>query len=223
MKIHTKTTWDIETGKVLFDSFYLYSGPLALCDRALTQQAQQAESTAAGTAAGYGAQAAGIQGSIVPRLESYAAGNTPGYGPFGLSEMETAAEQTGAGATGAAQERSRLRAMRTGNAAGLGATDVASAGEGARATGGALQSILANNAKLKESQQEMANRSLSGILGEDIGAQTAEAGLVPEDIKTEMAATQSDPWAGWMKQFGDVVGIGGNVAKGILGATGGGG
>ena len=87
--------------------------------------------------------------------------------------------------------------MRTGNAAGLGAIEAGGAGAGARASGSALQSILAKNAELKANQMSEANRGLGGILGEDIRGNIGAEGLVPEDIKTAVGAGQ----AGWLQNL----------------------
>lgn len=213
MKVWTELVVDIETGKVSRETFYEYSGPVALCDRALQQQATQAAKTATGTAAGYGAEAGGIQGNLVPRLESWAV-NPPGYNPMDLAMMETGAGETAAANTGSAQQAMRLRAMRTGNVAGLGAGEAAAAGEGARASGSALQSILAKNAELKSRQQSEANRGLEGILGEDIRGQVANAGLVPEDINAGVNAGK----VGWLQNMTQILdalkGAGGTSSSG---------
>ena len=219
MKIHTRIIVDMQTGEVLLDEFYEYSGPLALCDRSLQSQATQAANTASQTAGNYGAGAAGIQANLVPRLEREAV-NPPGYGSFGLGEMETANQETAAGATGSAQEAAKLRSMRTGNAAGLGAIEAGGAGAGARASGSALQSILAKNAELKANQMSEANRGLGGILGEDIRGNIGAEGLVPEDIKAGVAAGNS----GWLQNLTKMIAAirGGGGTNLNLGGSGGG-
>ena len=219
MRIYTRIFLDWN-GNILESESYDYSGPLILCDRSLQAQAEQAGKTAASTAGNYGSAAEGIAANVVPRLESEAV-NPPGYGPFGLSEMETAAESSGAGATGAAQERARLEAMRTGNRAGIGAITAGAAGEGARGAGSALQSILAKNAELKASQREQANRGLEGVLGEDIGAQGRAEGVVPEDINAAVNAGKS----GWFQNLVNMLAAirGGTPSAGGAGSSRGGG
>ncbi len=200
MRIHNCTIFDIESGAVLYDSAEDYQGPLALCDRALQQAADEARTTASGQAGNYGGAGQAVQANLVPRLEKEAV--TPeGFGPFGVAEMKTAAEQTGAAASGAAKEEARLRAMRTGNAAGVGATTAAAAGEGARATGSMLQGILAKNAELKANQQDAANKELAGIMGQDYQAQGEEAGLVPRNIEQGLAAGRQ----GWLQNTEGVI------------------
>lgn len=214
MKVYTRIVVDMTSGKVLAVESYQYHGPIALADRALTAQAEQAGKTAQQTAGQYGAAAGGVQANLVPRLESWAGGAAPGFGPFGLSEMETAAEQTAGSASGSAQEQAKLRAMRTGNAAGVGATQAASAEGAARAGGSALQDILARNAALKAQQMSEANRGLEGVLGEDIRGQTAALGIVPEDVNAAANAQK----VGWLQDTTQMLnalsGLGAGMPKG---------
>lgn len=212
MRVYTRILFDW-TGNILESDSYEYHGPISRCDRALNAQAQQAGKAATGTAANYGAEGNAIQGSLVPRLERQAE-NPQGYGAFGLGQMETGAEQSAAGATGAANERMRLNAIRTGNGAGLGAGEAAAAGEGARASGSALQGILAKNAELKASQQQQANTGLQGILGEDIKGQTSNASLVPEDINAGVNADK----VGWVQNMTEIL----NSLRGAGGSSSGG-
>src|SRR5690348_11648830 len=111
MRIHTKIVIDIETGRVVEDSFYHYEGPLALCDRSQQASATDAMRTAEQTGGQYGATAAGISGNLVPQLQRWTV-SPPGYGPAGLAEMETRSVQAAKAGQGAAQEASRLRALR---------------------------------------------------------------------------------------------------------------
>ena len=128
MKIFTSVLLDWK-GNIIESESFEYFGPIAKCDRSLTNDAEQAQKTAVQTAGNYQAAGQGIQQSLVPRLEQQAV-NPTGFGAFGLGEMETGAEQTAAGASGAAAEQARLRANRTGNAASLGSVQAAGAGEG---------------------------------------------------------------------------------------------
>ena len=196
MKIFTSVLLDWK-GNIIESESFEYFGPIAKCDRSLTNDAEQAQKTAVQTAGNYQAAGQGIQQSLVPRLEQQAV-NPTGFGAFGLGEMETGAEQTAAGASGAAAEQARLRANRTGNAASLGSVQAAGAGEAAKAGGSALQSILSRNAQLKATQQQQANQGLEGVLGEDIKGNLGAEGLVPEDIK---AASEAEQF-GWLQDVG---------------------
>lgn len=214
MRVYTRIVWDIETGRVLESSLLDYSDhlPVAKCDRAQQQEGRQAEQQTKQTIGTAGANAGQISGNLVPRLEQEAV-NPTGYGAFGLGDMKTEALQTGGAASGAANERMRLNAIRTGNAAGLGAGEAASAEGGARASGSALQSILAKNAELKAQQQQQANVQLGNILGENLRAETTAEGILPQDINATVNAGKS----GWLQNtegaLDTLSGMGGDAAK----------
>lgn len=217
MKVYTRIVLDSSTWNIVEADHYEYDGPVALCDRALAQQAVQGGKQAEQTAGQYGAAAGGIQGFLLPQLERQT--TTPaGFGPFGLAEMETGAESTAAGASGAAQERAKLNAMRTGNAAGLASTQAAAAEGAARAGGSALQDILAKNAQLKAEQQLSAQRQLGQLYGEDVGAQTRALGILPEDVSAGANAEK----VGWLQNVTSALSALGSLGQGIGAARGGG-
>lgn len=207
MRIHTKIVFDCD-GNVLEDEYYDYSGPLMLCDRSLTNQAQQAETTAAQTAGQYGAQA-GAQGAfLTPKLEQWTV-NPPGYSPTDQATMMTQQQLAGAASSGSQQEQAKLRAMRTGNVAGLGAQEAASAQGGARAAGQGVQSILAQNALLKAKQQQQALRELGNLYGTNVRGQTAAENIEPEDINAATKAQQS----GWLQNVLNTMNTVANLGK----------
>lgn len=223
MRIHTQVQIDLETGRIEHEAGYEYYGPLACCDRALTQMATQAGKTATQVGADYGATAGQIQSGLIPRLTQQAV-EPPGYGPMGLAQMETVQEAQAAAETGAEAEQARLKGMRTGNVASIGAEQVAGAEGASRSMGGALQRILAQNAMLKTQQQEQANRMLTGLAGQDIQAQEAAMRLVPENIRTAIDAQK----VGWLQNVLGVMGAVGQLGAGMGGLvpgmpTGGGG
>lgn len=217
MKIYTRIALDWD-GNIIESESYDYHGPLALCDRSLVQNAKDASKTAQQTAGNYQAAGNQIQGDLVPRLEREAV-NPTGYGTFGLGDMESAAEQSAAGASGTAQEGMRLRAMRTGNAAGLGSGQAAAAEGAARAGGSALQDILAKNAELKANQASKANSQLGDVLGENIHGNLSAQGLVPEDIN---AATNASK-VGWVQNVEGLGDTAANLIKAFKTKGGGGG
>jgi hypothetical protein len=104
----------------------------------------------------------------------------------------TAAAQTAAGsASNAAQQGGLLRALRTGNAAGVAAGDVAGAvGAGQNQTQ-AVEDILSQNAQLKAQQQTGALNMLGSLYGTDVTGQT-------NNLNTQLKAGQS----GWLQQWG---------------------
>ena len=99
MRITTRMTIDMLTGKVLEHEFYEYDGPVALCDRSLQQSAQNNATAAGATAAGYGGAAAGI-GSTLSPFYSQEMKAQHGFAPGQVNELLTAAE-AGAGGAGA--------------------------------------------------------------------------------------------------------------------------
>lgn len=209
MKIHTKVVIEIETGAVVEDQFYHYEGPLALCDRSLQRAATGATSQAEQTAGQYGATAQNISGNLTPELQKWTV-NPPGYGAMGLARMETSAMQAAGAKTGAAQEASRLRAMRTGNAAAMPALEAAEAQGGAQAAGSTVEDILARNEMLKSQQRQQAVGELGNMYGAsmrgDIGAQE----IVPHDIGANLAAGQQ----GWLQDTMGIMGALGGMGTG---------
>lgn len=214
MKIHTKTVWDMESGAVVEDCHYEYQGKLALCDRSLTARGKEAQAVAAQAAGQYGGQAATAFGAAEPTLQQWTQA-PPGYGPMGLATMETGALRASAARTGAAQEASRLRAMRTGNEAGLGALEASEAEGGARAAGSAVQDILARNEMLKQQQRMAGVKGLTGLYGEgmrgDIGAMGQEA----QDIGAASAAERQ----GWLQNLEGIMAMGQGLGQGAQGAS----
>jgi hypothetical protein len=207
MKIYTKLVINIQTGLILYEESYEYSGPVALCDRSQQAAADAARTQAQQSAGGYGATAAGISGGLVPELQRWTVA-PPGYGPQGLAEMQTSALQGARARSGAVEEASRLRALRTGNAAGLGSLEAAEAQGGARGAGSAIEDILAKNAMLKSSQQQQAMGELGNLYGTSLRGDIAAQGLVPEDIKANLAAGQQ----GWLQNAEGIVQMLGGAA-----------
>lgn len=212
MKIHTKVVFDMETGSVVEDNFYHYDGPMAMCDRSLQKQGAAAESQAGQTAGKYGSTAGEISGGLVPELQRWTV-SPPGYGAQGLAEMQTSALQGARARAGAMEEASRLRALRTGNEAGLGSLEAAEAQGGARGAGSAIQDILSKNAMLKANQQREAMGELGNLYGTsmrgDIGAQD----IVPRDIESELAAGRQ----GWLQNAEGIIQTLGGAGTGAAG------
>ena len=200
MKVHTKTVWDMETSCVVEDQFYHYEGPVALCDRSLTARGKEAQDQAQQAAGRYGGEAAQTYGAVEPTLQSWTQA-PPGYGPMGLATMETGALRASAARTGATQEASRLRAMRTGNEAGLGALEASESEGGARAAGSAVEDILARNEMLKQQQRMAGVKGLSGLYGEGMRGDIGAMNVQPEDIK---AATGAEN-VGWLQNAQRIV------------------
>lgn len=194
MRIYTRIIIDMNSGEIIRREGYEYSGPIASCDRSLMNQENQAQKNAVQTAGNYGSSAGRTGGFLSSQLERFAA-NPPGYSAADESGMESRALLGGAAQGAATNERAKLRTMRSGNVAGLGAQEAANTEAAARGTGGMLQTILANNAALKQRQQQSALGELGGMYGTDVRGQLAAEGLEPEDINAGTRANQT----GWLQ------------------------
>jgi len=151
----------------------------------------------------------GILSGILPTLQRQATGGAPGFGPTGLATMQNQALSGVAAKTGASAEEARLRALRSNNPASLNATGVAIAGEGARAAGGTLQDILAQNEMLKAKQQEAALRQTGEIGTSDINAGLKAMSEAPGALEAMLKA-QSAP-APWMSGLSNWFNLGGQA------------
>ena len=209
MRIHTETVFDIESGRILSDKSFKYAGNCAMCDRSMQKAGANAVQNAQSTAGMYGSTAGQIGSNIIPQLEKFTL-NPPGYGPSGLATMKTEAEAAGAATTGRAAQDAKLRAMRTGNVAGLGSEETALAEAGARGTGANIQNILSEDARLKETQRQNAFSGLENIYGKNISGQLESASQIPADIDATLKAGQS----GWLQNLSGVLGTLGGLGTG---------
>lgn len=199
MTIYTRIVLDLN-GNVLESDSFEYQGPLALCDRAMQQQAAQAGKQATQTAGQYGATAGQVGGFLMPQLEKFATA-PPGYSPMDEANMQTQALLSGASDSGAARQEATLRGARTGNLASVPGQNAAITEAAARGTGGMLQNILAKNAELKAQQQRQAQQELGGLYGTAERGQIGAESLVPEDVKAGVEAGKS----GWLQNMINVM------------------
>ncbi|MGH9436528.1 MAG: hypothetical protein ACRD22_01205 [Terriglobia bacterium] len=169
MFIATRVVFDMETGECLLHEGYEYDGPLALCDRSAQSQAKNAGNSALGASNTYGANASAIGTSLTPELQSRATA-PPGFGAA-LPGMMGEAAANAAAQAGKASQSARLRAMRTGNAAGQGAVDVGAAQAGGQNETNAIQGILGQNAMLENTQQQNALGALGNLYGQNVSGQ----------------------------------------------------
>jgi hypothetical protein len=130
----------------------------------------------------YGQAAGDISARMMPTLNRWATGGAPGYGPMNLSQMQTRAQLSGGATAGRAAEDARLRAMRSGNFAGVNALTGAGTEGAARGVGSTVQDILAQNAELQSKQQQSAMGELGNLYGEDVNAEMRAQQLVPGAI-----------------------------------------
>lgn len=217
MKVYTKIVWDMASGSVLESEAYEYSGPVELCDRFLGSKANQATTTDASTAAGYGKEASGLGNFLTPMLQSWSGGNAPGYGPAGVSAMKNAAQSTAGAAANAGNEQGLLTSMRTGNAAGVGSEQVANAANAGQTQTSAVQNILAQNAALKSQEQTGALNMLGSMYGTDVGAQLTSQGQVPGAINAGVNAGNSGWFQNTLGALGTLGGMGAGAGNFMAG------
>lgn len=215
MKIHLKTVFDMETGRILSDEFYDYEGPLALADRSLQAQGKQAEQGATTTGGNYGSAAAGIGAQLIPQLQAQATGNV-GLTPTQTNNMTVAAEQGAGGATAGITGEAGLRAARTRNSGALsGVEDQASRNRAAAGSQAGLN-IQNESAQVARQNQARAQGQLSGLYGTDVSAQLHAMGLQPEDINAEANAGKQ----GWLQNTLSTIQTLGNLGLGSAKAAG---
>lgn len=147
---------------------------------AAAQQAQQQSGL-------YGARAAQSYGTLSPLL-THLAQNAPGLAPATYAQIQTGELQAGAGQAGSEEERARLAAQRSGNAAAAGALGAAGAEAAARGAGANLLRLGQLQAHTQAQQQAEGLRGLQGLYGQSIQGQRGMGSLVAPDTKAAVAA-----------------------------------
>jgi hypothetical protein len=166
MRVHTKTVWDIETGRVLADEGYEYSGPLELCDPGGGIRKQDEANSISGQGISQTGQnnAAGLYGTLNPALTTMAV-NPQGINPADMAKIQTSNMQTAGGANSGAVGQGSLLAARTKNA---GTADSAIAKSGEAASQNLSKANLATqneNQQLKTQQQQTGLKGLGSLYG----------------------------------------------------------
>jgi hypothetical protein len=207
MRIHSRTVLDIETGAVLSDEVFEYSGPVALCDRSIAGQAGNNASAAGGTAGQYGSAAMGIGGPLTAQLQREAA-NPVGFTPDQINAQLVAGEQGAGGATAGITGAAGLNAMRTRNSGALsGVLDQAARTKQQALSQNAL-GVQNESAKLGLQRQSQAQGQLAGLYGTDVGGQMKALGLQNDDLSTQLAANRQ----GWLQNAESVANTISNAA-----------
>lgn len=144
----------------------------------------------------YGAQAANSYGALFPQLTRLAS-NPYGLSPATYAQIQSGELQSAAGQAGSEEERARLAAQRSGNAAAAGALGAAGAEAAARGAGSNLLRLGELQAKTQAQQQAEGLRGLQGLYGQAIRGQAANASLIPRDVGAAIAGGNG----GWLNNM----------------------
>ena len=175
--------------------------------RQAANEAKQAQNTAAGNAAGYGANAAGLYGPLTGAAEQMV--NSPGYDPATLAAITNAGMGSTNAAFGSNAADIKRTAARSGNTAGVAAGLDTNALNKGIAEGGEAGGIQVANQNFKNQQRMQGLNMLNSLYGTNVGAQLGQQQNQTSNIN---AQTQASP--GWAQTFSQVLGaVGGAVPK----------
>src|ERR1700744_2317251 len=169
--------------------------------RGAQSQANNAVQNAQNTATDLGSNAAGIGSQLTPFLTQEM------EHPAGFSQQDLSA-QTGAawagpeGANAGIVGQANQEAATTHNAGGFQAVLDDAARQRTKAAAGASEGIAANNANLKQTQQQEGAEGLQKLYGTDTSGMLDAMGQQSRDIDAETQAGQS----GWLQQAMVVLG-----------------
>ena len=162
--------------------------------RAAQSQATNLQNTDSSNAATLGGEAQGTYGALNPFLNRELNG-PQGYSQADLTSQLSAAEAGAGGATSGLYGSAALQAARTRNASGFGSALDAAARSRQQAVAGQSEGIAANNADLKQKQQQSAASGLSSLYGANTDAMMKALGLQDQAIGTEAQAGTT----GWLQ------------------------
>ncbi len=193
MRIHTKTVWDIESGQMLADDSYEYSGPLAMCDPGggIRKQDQKNAITGQDLSSTGATNAASLYGTLSPTLTTMAV-NPQGINPADMAKIQTSNMQTAGGANAGAVGQGSLLSARTKNA---GTADAAIAKSGESAAENLSKANLSaqtENQALKTKQQSEGVEGLNSLYGTN--SKTALGGLDASNDALKNAASITPFW-----------------------------
>lgn len=169
--------------------------------RAAQGQANSTYNTATNNAATYGGDASSIGGQLTPFLMQRLT-NPQGYSQGDMGAMLANAMGSAGGATSGITGQANLQAGRSRNDAGFSSALDAASRSRTQAAAGASEGIAANNANVKQDQQNNAAKMLQGLYGTDVGAQDANLNTANSATNTSIAAGQS----GWLQNMMGILG-----------------
>lgn len=214
MRVHTRTVWDIESGDVLEDESYEYSGPIESCDPGSGVRKEDTSNAATGQSLSKTGQnnAASLYGTLSPELSTMATA-PQGINPADMAKIQTSNMQTAGGANAGAAGQGSLLAARTKNA---GTADAAIAKSGEAASQNLSKANLGTqveNQQIKQNQQSEGLKGLGSLYGTNNA--TAVSGLNSSNTALKNAG-DIDPF--WQKLLMQGVKSGGDAASAYLGA-----
>jgi hypothetical protein len=164
--------------------------------RSAQGQAQSTYNTDTQNASQYGGDASAIGGQLTPFLMQRML-NPQGYSQGDMGAMLSNAMGSAGGATSGITGQANLQAGRSRNDAGFSSALDAAARSRTQAAAGQSEGIAAQNAGLKQDQQNSAAKMLQGLYGTDVGAQS-------DAMNNENQATQTGVEAGksgWLQNM----------------------
>jgi len=177
--------------------------------RSAVGQAGSAATTAANTGTRLGAEASGIGSTLTPFLTSELE-HPEGYSQQDLSSMLSAAEGGAGGSNSGVVGQANQTAATTRNAGGFQAVLDDAARQRAKAAAGASEGIAAQNAGLKQTQQQNAEQGLQKMYGTDTSGMLDATGQEARDIDAGVEANNS----GWLQNATGILNTIGGLGRG---------
>lgn len=162
--------------------------------RAAVGQAQNLQGTAGTDAAQANSSAAGVNSTLNPFLTSELL-HPQGFSQADTTSMLSAGQAGAGGAAAGITGQANLTAARTRNSGGFGSALDAAARARTQAAAGSSEGIAADNAHLKQTQQQAGAAGLQGLYGTDSGNALKALGIQDQAIGTEAQAGT----AGWLQ------------------------
>lgn len=165
-----------------------------------SKAAQDQVGVDSGFATGSANRGTGDRSTILPFLTNEI-NNPTGYDPQTLSAMQTQGGQAVAGSVGQSGEAASLLGSRTGNTAATPGIIDSTARAGMSQQSNNALSILANNAQLKQKQQQAGAEGMEGLYQTDTGNALKALGLSTDSINAWTKANEGTQSAeqGWGK------------------------
>lgn len=162
--------------------------------RSAQNQAGKAATTATDTGTQLGSEAQGIGSTITPFLTSELE-HPQGFSQGDISAQTAAAMGGAGGANAGIVGQANQEAATSRNAGGFQAALDDAARQRSKAAAGASEGIAANNAQLKQTQQQDAASGLQKMYGTDTSGMLDAMGQVPQDINAQTNAGSQ----GWLQ------------------------